>query len=59
MMVKAAAWIANPDNWIRVAYVAGGAAVVGIGLVMVLESTGPGRATAKVATGVAGKVITK
>ena len=33
--VKTAAWIANPKNWIRIAYVTGGVLVVLVGLNMV------------------------
>lgn len=44
---KAAVWVSNSQNWIRVGYVAGGGVLVIAGLVMVLQSTGAGRAVKK------------
>jgi hypothetical protein len=41
---KTAKWMSNSENWLRVGYVAGGAVLVVAGLVMVLQSTGIGRA---------------
>lgn len=37
---KAAKWISNSQNWVRIGYVAGGSVLVVAGLVMVLQSTG-------------------
>ena len=39
---KVAAWVSNSDNWVRVAYVAGGSVVVIVGLVMIVGSSKAG-----------------
>lgn len=44
---KTALWIGNPHNWIRVVYVVGGVAVVGIGLAMVIKDSGAGKVAGK------------
>lgn len=41
---KAAVWVSDAKNWIRVGYVAGGAILLVAGLVMVLQSTAVGKA---------------
>jgi hypothetical protein len=41
---KAARWMSNSENWLRVGYVAGGAVLTIAGLVMVLSSTSAGKA---------------
>jgi hypothetical protein len=41
---KTARWVSNAENWIRVAYVAGGAVLIVGGVVMVVSSTSAGRA---------------
>jgi hypothetical protein len=41
---KAAKWVSNSQNWVRVGYVVGGSVLVVAGLVMVLESTSVGKA---------------
>lgn len=45
---KAARWVSNSENWLRVGYVAGGSVLVVVGLVMVLQSTSAGRAAMNV-----------
>lgn len=40
---KVAAWASNSSNWVRVGYVAGGAVIVIVGLVMVLGDTKAGQ----------------
>jgi hypothetical protein len=47
-LTKTAKWVSNSENWIRVGYVTGGAVLVVAGLVMVLQSTGVGRAAMNV-----------
>lgn len=46
---KTAKWVSNSENWLRVGYVTGGAVLVVAGLVMVLQSTGAGRAVGGIA----------
>jgi hypothetical protein len=53
---KTAAWLSNAENWIRIAYVAGGATIVVVGLVMIVTSSNAGRAGMKAAS-TAAKVI--
>lgn len=43
-------WIANPGNWVRVAYVAGGGALVVTALAKVIMSTDVGKVAVKAAT---------
>lgn len=52
---RGATWISQPKNWVRVAYVAGGSALVITALVQVVSSTGPGRAV----IGAGKKAVTK
>lgn len=56
---KTAVWISDAQNWIRVAYVVGGGAVVLLGLSMVIRSTPAGRQVQKTATKVAKVAVTK
>lgn len=51
---KAATWLSNSDNWIRIAYISGGLFVAGIGIVMVLDSTRAGKAFNRTVAGAAG-----
>jgi hypothetical protein len=52
---KSAVWVSNSENWLRVAYVGGGAAIVIAGLVMIVQSTKAGRTVTKTATNVVTK----
>lgn len=55
---KVSAWVSNSDNWVRVGYVAGGAVVVIVGLVMILGDTKAGQlVTGLTPTGKVGKVV--
>jgi hypothetical protein len=45
---KASLWMSNPENWLRVGYVVGGAVLGIAGVVMVLQSTQIGRAVSNV-----------
>lgn len=53
---KAAVWLSNSENWVRIAYVTAGTVVAIAGLVMVMQSTKAGRTATKTAVSVAGKV---
>lgn len=50
---KTAAWVSDASNWVRVLYVLGGVVVTVVGLDMLVNSTGPGRAATKVVTNAA------
>ena len=52
---KTARWVSNAENWVRVGYVVGGAAMVLVGLVMMLQSTTLGGAVSKLTP--AGRVV--
>lgn len=58
-VMKAAQWMAQPKNWVRIAYVVGGGVLVGAGLVIVakpvLGATPGGQALKKVASGGGGR----
>ena len=45
---KTARWVSNSQNWVRVGYVAGGAAMMIVGLVMMIQSTTLGSAVTNV-----------
>lgn len=55
MAAQAAGWIGNPQNWVRVAYVIVGGSLAIAGAVMVVQSTGAGKAATKAAVKVATK----
>lgn len=48
-VTKAGAWISNPSNWVRVAYVGGGIMLVTLGLYAVIGSTETGRTATNLA----------
>jgi hypothetical protein len=57
MLGKAALWVSNPTNWLRIAYVGGGLVIVGIGVYSIIGSPGArvlnsktGRAVVRAAT---------
>ena len=55
---KTAAWVSNSDNWVRIAYVAGGSIVILVGLSYMLSDTAAGRAiTGTVPAGRAVKTV--
>lgn len=49
VLTKTAVWLSNPQNWIRVAYVVGGGAVIIGGIVMVVQSSSVGQKVTKAA----------
>lgn len=56
---KAAVWISDSSNWIRVAYVVGGVTIGIVGLIMIVQQTGPGKAVTKAAVAVGTKGVMK
>jgi hypothetical protein len=56
---KTATWLSDSDNWVRIAYVAGGAVVVLAGLNALLQSTSVGKAATATVTKGATLVATK
>lgn len=50
MAGKAAVWMSDSRNWIRVVYVVGGSVLVIVGVMMTLESTKAGKAATRLAT---------
>jgi hypothetical protein len=59
LLGKAAIWMSDTRNWIRVIYVTVGAVVVVAGLIMVIESTKVGRTVTETAGKAATTVATK